>query len=297
MKNISMAIMKKVYFLILAAALFSACKDASNRVLVPVDSKTDSLYNVISQKDNELNDMMGTLNEIQDVFRSINAAEDRVTLANTGENSDRKAQILENMEFIQNKMQQNRQLINKLQQQIRESSYESEQLRKTVTNLLSQLADKDEQLKVLRAQLESKDIKIQELDETVAKISDDLNTISAESSEKSNTIIDRNNTISQQDKQLNTAYYVFGTKKELQEQGILENGKLSFSNFNRDYFTKIDIRIDTEIKLYSKSVKILSHHPSNAYTLTPDSKKQYILRITDPANFWSTSKYLVMVVK
>ena len=104
-------------------------------------------------------------------------------------------------------------------------------------------------------------------------------------------------TISNQDKQLNTAWFVFGTKKELKEQHIMENGKVLQSNFNKNYFAKIDIRIDKEIKFYSKSARILTMHPSGSYTLTPDVNKQYVLRITNPQLFWSTSKYLVVLVK
>lgn len=297
--------MKKTLIWLIAAVVLMSC-DGNNGKNGPAssDSKADSLENIISQKDAEINDMMATLNEIQDGFRVINEAEDRVTLANSGENANRTEMIRENIQYIQDKMQQNRQLINKLQQQIRESSYNSEQLKRTVTNLMAQLADKDEQLKVLRAQLETKDIKIRELDDAVTRISEDLTAVSEESSNKSQTIAQNNKTIAQnnttiaqQDKQLNTAYFVFGTKKELTDQRILDGGKLSFSNFNRDYFTKIDIRVDKEIKLYSKSAKILSHHPADSYTLTPDSKKQYILRIVNPESFWSTSKYLVIVVK
>lgn len=288
--------MKKHLIWLVVAVVLMSCGGQTNTSM-PADKRADSLQNIISQKDDEINDMMGTLNDIQEGFRVINEAEDRVTLANTGEAADRKAMIRENIEYIQDKMQQNRQLINKLQQQIRESSYKSEQLKRTVTSLLAQLADKDEQLKMLHAQLESKDIQIRELDDAVDRISEDLTLVSEESSEKSKTIAQNNTTIAQQDKQLNTAYFVFGTKKELTEQKILDGGKLSFSNFNRDYFTKIDIRVDTEIKLYSKSAKILSHHPAGSYTLTPDSKKQYVLRISNPDAFWSTSKYLVIVVK
>ena len=86
-------------------------------------------------------------------------------------------------------------------------------------------------------------------------------------------------------------------KKELKEQHIMENGKVLQSNFNKNYFAKIDIRIDKEIKFYSKSARILTMHPSGSYTLTPDVNKQYVLRITNPQLFWSTSKYLVVLVK
>ena len=69
------------------------------------------------------------------------------------------------------------------------------------------------------------------------------------------------------------------------------------SNFNKNYFTKIDIRVDKEIKLYSKDAKMLTAHPASSYTLTQDNNKQYVLRITNPQVFWSTSKYLVVLVK
>ena len=93
-----------------------------------------------------------------------------------------------------------------------------------------------------------------------------------------------------------TAFFVFGTKKELKEQNILDHDEVLQSNFNMDYFTKIDIRIDKEIKLYSSLAEILTNHPVGSYTLQRDAKKQYVLRITDPQRFWSTSKYLVILV-
>ena len=109
---------------------------------------------------------------------------------------------------------------------------------------------------------------------------------------------EKTNTINAQDKQLNTAWYVFGTKKELKEQRILDSGdRVLQSNFNNSYFTKIDIRVEKEIKLYSKSARLLTMHPSSSYTLQQDANKQYVLRITNPQLFWSTSKYLVILVK
>jgi hypothetical protein len=104
-------------------------------------------------------------------------------------------------------------------------------------------------------------------------------------------------TISQQDKELNTAWYVFGTKRELKEQNILKSGEVLQGNFNKNYFTKIDIRVDKEIKLMSRDAKLLTNHPAGSYTLERDANKQYVLRITNPQQFWSTSKYLVVQVK
>lgn len=83
----------------------------------------------------------------------------------------------------------------------------------------------------------------------------------------------------------------------MKEQKIYVDGQVLRSNFNRDYFTKIDIRVDKEIKLYSRSAKMLTSHPAGSYTLERNANKQYVLRITNPQQFWSTSKYLVVLVK
>ena len=73
--------------------------------------------------------------------------------------------------------------------------------------------------------------------------------------------------------------------------------KVLQQNFNKNYFTKIDIRVTREIKLYSKSARLLTSHPMGSYELTRDNNKMYTLVITNPQLFWSTSKYLVAVVK
>jgi hypothetical protein len=72
---------------------------------------------------------------------------------------------------------------------------------------------------------------------------------------------------------------------------------LEDKDFNKDYFTQIDIRTDKEIKLYSKSAKLLTAHPEGSYGLVKDDKEQLTLVITNPNKFWSISRYLVIEVK
>ena len=282
--------MKKLLFVALCLLAMVACKNEKPAQNLASISQADSLQKIIAQKDNEINDMMATLNDIQEGFRQITEAENRVTVAQAGEGADKAQQIRENIQFISQRMMQNKQLINKLQQQLRESSFKGDELKKTIETLTSQMEEKEQQLQQLRAELDSKDIHISQLDETINNLNTDVSNLQQESSQKTDVI----NT---QDKQLNTAWYVFGTKRELKEQNILVKGKVLQGNFNKNYFTKIDIRVDKEIKLYSKSAELLTAHPGGSYTLTRDSKDQYVLRITNPQTFWSTSKYLVILVK
>ena len=283
--------MKKIVLVALGLLALTACKQKSeNAQDLALIQQRDSLNRIIAQKDGEINDMMSTMNDVVDGFRAINEAEERVTLARMEEGASSSERIRENMRFIQQTMQQNRELINKLRNQLRQSSVNADQLRRTIENLTRQMEEKDAQVKELQAELQAKDIQINELHEEVTTLNNNVTALKEESSQKTQTI-------TSQDKQLNTAWFVFGTKKELREQRIYDDGKVLEANFNREYFTKIDIRVDKEIRLYSRSAKLLTSHPASAYTLTQDANKQYILRITNPQLFWSASKYLVVLVK
>lgn len=302
--------MKKLLIIAVGVLALASCNSGNDK-MNPANMQNDSLRAIIEARDNELNDMMGTLNDIQQGFTDINAAENRVTLAKSGEGANKTAVIKENIQFIAQRMKENRELIKKLQQQLRENGFKGDQMKKSIENLQNQLVQKDSELKKLRAELASKNIHIKELDETITGLNSDVASLNTSvnnlTTDKKNLTEEKANlqeenkqkaqTISTQDTQLNTAWYVFGTKKELKGQKILSDGKVLREGFNKNYFTKVDIRVDKEIKLYSGSAKVLTAHPSSSYTLTKDTNGQYVLRITDPQTFWSTSKYLVVQVK
>jgi chromosome segregation ATPase len=289
--------MKKLVYAIACALAVASCnQDAAKKAEQIAQQQRDSLEQIISQKDNEINDMMTTLSDIEEGFREITEAQSRVTLAKQGEGTNTMQRIKENFQFIQAQMQQNKELINKLKQQVRESSVKGGQLKKIIDNLTQQLETKDHQLQALREELDRKDIHIAELDEKVASLNTNVTSLKEDNEKKEETI-------TSQDKALHTAWFVFGTKDELKTQrilskdGLFSKTKLLEKDFNKDYFTKIDIRIDKEIKLYSKSAQIMTSHPAGSYTLQRDANKQFVLRISDPETFWSTSKYLVVLVK
>ncbi len=303
--------MKKLFFIAACVLSLAACNQDKKPAISPEQIQNDSLRAIITARDNEINDMMGTLNEIQQGFAEINEAENRVTVAKDGEGRDKTAVIKENIQFIAQRMQENRELIKKLQEQLRTTGFKGEQMQKAIESLNAQLVEKDKELRALRAELEKKNIHIQELDQTISGLNSDVAALQADKqnlqTDKQNLQTEKQNlqnesnrkteTINTQDKQLNTAWFAFGTKKELKRQNVLVKGKVLQGSFNKNYFTKIDIRETRELKLYSKSAQILTSHPTSSYSLTKDASGQYVLRISDPATFWSTSKYLVVQVK
>ena len=283
--------MKKLIIFAICVVTLAACSDGSNkRRLAELNQRIDSLRMVNVEKDNEINDLMDTYNLIEEGFQAINEAQERVTVERSGEGATSAAHIRENMAFIQETLSQNKELISNLQKKVRDGSITNERLKKAIVAMTEQLEKKEQEIRTLMTELDQKDIHIAELDEQVANLNDDVNQLKDDN-------VKKDATISQQTQDLNTAWYVFGTKKELKEQGILQSGEVLKGNFNKQYFTKIDIRVDKEIKLMSRDARLLTSHPAGSYTLQPDANKLYVLRIVNPEQFWSASKYLVIQVK
>lgn len=164
--------------------------------------------------------MMGTFNEVQEGFRRINAAESRVDLTRgtISENSaTAKQQIASDIEFITKQMEENKAQIAKLQAMLKNSKNNSAQLKKAVESLTQELVAKTQRIEELQAELASKNIRIQELDAAVTGLTADKESLVAENEAKAKTV-------AEQDKAINSAWFVFGTKSELKSQKILEKG-------------------------------------------------------------------------
>ena len=292
--------MKKLVLSMMACAALLASCDGLGGGKSRLQAERDSLQAVLNQRDAELDEVMGTFNDISEGFRQINAAENRVDLQRgaVAEGSlNAKEQIASDIEFIRKQMEENRQQIAKLQAQLKSSHNNSAQLKRAIESLTQELVEKTQRIEELQAELASKNIRIQELDAAVSGLTAEKEALTAENEAKAQTVAN-------QDKALNAAWFVFGTKKELKDQHILSNTGLfkkgevmQDANINKDYFTQIDIRTTKEIKLYSKSADLLTTHPAGSFTLEEDDKGLLTLKINDPTNFWSVSRYLVIQVK
>ena len=284
--------MKHTLFIIVSALALCACGNKANTDEDRMKQQRDSLQAIIDGKDSELNDIMATMAEIQDGIRRISEAEGRVTIAEgSTENTSDRAVIRDNMEYIREAMEQNRDLIEQLKQKVRASNHNTEKLQKMIDGLQAQISAQAKRIQELEARIAEKDSTILRQDHEITTLSENVDKLSTKTQEQASTL-------AEQEKDLNTAWFVYGTKNELKSEGILKNGDvLKDANFNKDYFTKIDIRQTKEIKTYSKSARMLTTHPSDSYTIVKDASGQCELKITNSAKFWSVSKYLVMQVK
>jgi len=287
--------MKKLLLLCAGVAMLSSCGEMKRNE--QLKTQNDSLNVVLAERDAELEAIMQAFNEVQEGFRQINEAENRVDLqSGSMENPSAAQKIRDDIRFISEKLQANRDRIAELEKQLNNSKYASAQLKKTIANLKEELAAKTQQIETLQTELAAKNIRIAELDDAVAGLHQNVADLEAENKVKTATV-------ATQDKALNAAWFVFGTSSELKNEKIISKKFLSKTkvledkDFNKEYFTQIDIRTDKEIKLYSKDAKLLTAHPEGSYQFVKDDKGQLTLSITNPNKFWSVSRYLVIEVK
>lgn len=294
--------MKKVSGILLIGislcfVFFASCDVKQSKHYKSLQAENDSLKLENLRNTSEMNEVLSILEEIQEGFDTIRDAENYLNIQqNDGELSQtRREKIRTNMQLISETLQKNKEQLAALNTQVEQGKITSTSLKKTIERMTVELNEKTVMITNLQEELSKKNVRIQELDDAVKNLSEDVENLSIKSTAQSDKIVE-------QEKALNTAYYCYGTAKELKEQNILTGGGL-FSkskalqdDFNQDYFMQIDIRKVTEIPLYAPKAKLRSNHPDNSYRFDKDVDGNQILKITDIANFWSLGKYLVIEV-
>lgn len=270
-------------------------KSRQSEELNALTALNDSLSEELDRSSMELDGLLQSVDQIQKAFQSINEAEDIVTLETAkGETANTKS-ILDNVAKIENKMRYNREMIEHLQSQLNKSQGKNTKLRRTLESMLQEFKRKFESknntLDSLRYVVKQQSMQIRSQKDTIVRLSNNVDALTVKS-------IEQKETMRNQEDKLNKVYYVFGTKKELRAQNIMNrNTVLTTSAFNRDYFAQADAREKKVIPLYSKRVKVMTTHPKGSYELVRDANRCYVLKIEDPKLFWSISKYLVIVVR
>ena len=281
----------KKYLLLLLIPVFLACGREAEKKAQELQAKSDSLLSQTMQKDEAINEFIRSINDIQGTLDTIKQKENIINLTTDrgGElKLSAKEQIKNDIQTIYSLMQKNKETIGALSKKLKNANMKVDELNKMVERLNKDLADKAMQIEDLRT-------KLAKLNTSFEMANLKIDTLSRTVKEQGSQIDNQSQTIASQDEALNTAYYVIGTNKELKKSAVIKSGEI-LSDFNKDLFTKIDVRKVTEISILSKKAKILSNHPSSAYKFTGDKKVIQSLQILDYKAFWSNSKYLVIMV-
>jgi DNA repair exonuclease SbcCD ATPase subunit len=281
----------KKYFLFLLIPFFFACGREARKQAEALQARNDSLMAQTMQKDEAINEFIASINDIQGSLDTIKMKENIINLS-TDRGSElklsAKEQIKSDIQTIYSLMQKNKETLASLSKKLKNSTLKIDQLQKMVTRLEKELADKTAEIENLRARLAKLNADFEQANLKIDDLSGQVRT-------QGQQIQDQTKTIETQDEELNTAYYIIGNAKELKKNGVVKSGDI-LADFNKELFTKIDVRKVTEISILSKKAKLLSSHPSNSYKFSGDKKVIQALQILDYKSFWSSSRYLVIQV-
>ena len=282
--------MKNLWILLLVGLVVSCTNVRESKEYKELQAQRDSLLMISSGTDGEVAEMMSVISEVEANFEKIREAEKYISTqsAKQGEMSqDTKQRVNDNFNMINEILQRNKQQLEELNRKYSSSNKEVTAMKNTISRLNQEMQESASRLAALQTELAVKD-------EQIAQLSQDITTLAVEAEQQSATI-------REQEKTLNTAFYVFGTMTELRDQKILSGGFLRSTRvlqdtFNKDYFLQIDIREVTEIPLFEKSGKLWSIHPDGTYEFVKGDDNNLTFRITDTQRFWSLTKYLIIEV-
>ena len=272
----------------------------SRQTAKQLTSQKDSLALVAAAKDSILNDVFASLTAISENLDMIKSRENIVT-AQSGElNRETKTKIAEDIQEIDQLLLENRQTIERLKnsaEQLRKANVRIAKLDKLVATLNAQIDQKDREITSLKENLEKRNVEVKQLTSKVAT----LNSTVAELDIKRAALEIQ---VDNQARELNTAYYIVGTAKELIAQGVITKSgflKKTFKdNGNTDInnMTRVDIRTTSGFKINHKRIAIASTHPSDSYTLVKNANGEIEkLEIKDRVRFWESSRLFVVVCK
>jgi DNA repair exonuclease SbcCD ATPase subunit len=288
--------MKKLLF-ILSIVVFVSCGQHKKEI-ARMQSKQDSIAQLASQKDNSILEFVSAMNEIQMNMDSVKTIQKLVSVQTAPGielKADAKKRIIEDIRQINALLEKNKELVRSMQGKLNNSTVKIKELQSMIEILNKQMTDKDGELIRLNQELES-------LHVNVAGLNQKIETITTESEAA---ISEKTKTIEEQTIAMNTVYYAFGIKKELEEKDVIEKegGVLGMGktiklkkDFNRDYFMKVDLREFNQLPLNTKKAKVITTHPVDSYHFT-GTKTIESLVIDKSEEFWKASKYLLIVVE
>jgi len=286
--------MKKLFLILVV--LFPLLYSCNNSELERLQSENDSLRSTSTQSGIKVDEYFAAFNSIQENLNQIKDKEKIISVQATGTGELTPAaqdQINSDILSIYELMLKNKQTIQRLNSKIKKAGLQSSEMDKTIKMLTAQLEEKDKEVNALKEKLSQMNLDMDKLNTQVAALTENLTKIEEQTEEQSEII-------SQQDAELNSAYYVYGTKSELRDNNIVTKdgmfkGLKIGDNFDKNYFTKVDVREVKSIKLNVKQARILSNHPAGSYELVQSGNKVESIEIKDVKRFWEMSKFLVIV--
>ena len=288
--------MKKIRLIIsaLSTILLLSCSGSKDYEKLLLSLRLDSISRVNEQNVRDLAEVNSIVNIISDELDSIAIMEDMIHFNPLGTEGRKptKSEMRERLKAFSQMLERQKIRISLLEDSL--SALNGYAV--SITLLNSQLEEKDNTINSLMAELNVRNANI-------AKLQNDIQELSSENEELVLKTETQQKALEAQDAFINEGYVRIGSKKELQNAGLITGGgflsktRVNNSNMDVSLFQKVDIRQVTQLNIPSKSFKILTSIPESSYSIEKVGKEKSVLKILNPTQFWSVSRYLIIQTK
>ena len=289
--------------LVLAVGLLSlSCNSKKQQEKIASLTQTlDSLQQITQQQDSSRAILDAYVETIAQTLDSIKINEQILTVQ-VDERGHRlkKSEIERNLETLADVIKRQRERIEELEATLMTHGIDSSShYRMIIAHLYAEIDEKNQHIADLERSIQGQTRTIARLNSRVTSLESDMDALSTQAREQAETIALQTDILNAQNAQLNIGYLFIGSRKELQNAGILSknifNGnKIMTSDLDLSKFSQIDIREFSEIVCKSKHTKLLSSHPANSYSIDKSGDGSSIVTVKDPGAFWSLSNYLII---
>lgn len=293
-------LMSSLVFAIGLLCLSCTSKKQQERI-ASLTQTLDSLQQIAQQQDSSRAILDAYVETIAMTLDSIRINEQILTVqVDEGGHRLKKSEIERNLETLADIIKRQRERIQDLEMNLKNHGVDSSShYQKIIAHLYLELDKKNQRIAELERSLQLQSRTISHLNSRVSNLETDMDALSTHAREQAETIAMQTDIMKAQDAQLNVGYLFIGSRKELQQAGILSKNifsgsKISASELDLSKFAQIDIREFSEIICESRHPKVLSSHPAGSYSIEKTGEKSARLTIKDPGAFWSLCNYLII---
>ena len=278
--------------LAIAAIILGVLWSGSNSKLKALEDQNKKITKEYEVATATLNDIQSSLDSLdKDLLGSISPNDEL-----PGTAQDRRTKLLGNIATMRNQIETDKKKISSLEAQLAASKGQLKGVQAMIDKLKSSVADKE----AILAQLQTKLNTMSETLESERRLSAD------EIALRERTIASKEGRITEQEQAINTMFYIFGTRKELMNKGIIDRkggllgiGKVSTVNakYDTSKFTMFNL-LDTQSITFDATkngYNILSDQPASSFEVKRNGGK-YELTVTDPQSF-RRHKYVVIEIR
>jgi uncharacterized protein YoxC len=245
----------------------------------------------MTSQDEYIDDVVTAVNDVYKSIEAARASEKNLITESKGiegtktqTKEDVRKDLLLRIAAVNDNIQENYKKVNDLQKKVNTSRKQYASLQAMVENLRKTLEEREQSIAELEARVKG---------------------LEGQVAQKTEQVRQRDLVIDAQKKEMATVYFVIGTKKELEEKGIIkEEGGFLWGlvgstttlapNFDLAYFTPIDKGTSTTFRVDKRIRDILPKRAPEYYSQQREESGQTVLTIADRDHFWK-DRFLVIL--